>query len=427
MRRAAAPLLAGGLLLVGCTTEDFRDPHPIDRFIYPVAVTVDPRQGPGDAPLLWVTSGNFDLSARGGAVLAVDASTHGFAKDPNGAPLAFQVGGFPGPFEVLPDPEDATRLVAGYVLSRESDALFHVTFDASGALECPGGDRGATGMLECPAKKDGKEVEVPDEDGDLVRLEVGPDPFGALLHRRGPAEPHDLLLTGAMIDGTIGAWAIDGTGKPELYAALDLPGGLFDLVENPVTGRIYASHKGQNALSILEVHPPDPQDEVAPDRSRVQSAGAIVLPGTLVADHARGLALSADGARLYAAYRSPSSLLVLDVGKGAGASPDEVVLAKVPIGRQPGDVEVVPASLGVPELVYVSAFRDDRIDVVDPALGAVVDSIPVGDGPFDLAFLERPDLGIRRLYVTNFHDQSLGVVELDPSSSFFHVQVAEIR
>ena len=72
------------------------------------------------------------------------------------------------------------------------------------------------------------------------------------------------------------------------------------------------------------------------------------------------------------------------------------------------------------------AFQD-RIDVVDPALGVVVDTIRTGNGPFGMAYVRNPELGIDKLYVALFHEQSVGVIELDPASPYHHTVVAEIR
>ena len=75
----------------------------------------------------------------------------------------------------------------------------------------------------------------------------------------------------------------------------------------------------------------------------------------------------------------------------------------------------------------MACFSANRIDVVDPAQGIVIASVPTGRGPFGLAFVDNADLGIRRLYVANFYNHSVGVVELDPTSPYFHTQIAEAR
>jgi hypothetical protein len=81
----------------------------------------------------------------------------------------------------------------------------------------------------------------------------------------------------------------------------------------------------------------------------------------------------------------------------------------------------------IPELAYISCFGKDALDVIDPTTGDHVAHIRTGRGPFGMAFIENKALGIRRLYVANFHSQTVGVVELDPDSPYFHTQIAEIR
>ncbi|MBD90164.1 MAG: hypothetical protein CL940_07490 [Deltaproteobacteria bacterium] len=397
--------------------------HPVDQLDYPVAVTADP-----SGEIVWVTSGNFDLAWRGGAVLAVDVKDHSFLtaqSDEGDVPVGAEIGSFPGPLELL---EREGRAVAGYVLSRTDAALYQVQLSgdpAAPVVTCPGGTRADSGLMSCPAESALDDVPYTDADDESQTLDLGTDPYGALV-LEGQADTPALLLTGAMVEGTVGIFELGEEGTPEALASLDITGGLLDFAANPLTGRIYASHKFSNAISVLAIAPRDPQQPSAP--VELEKLGNIPLPSNLLsADHARGLAVSPDGRRLYAAYRAPSSLVVLDVSDKASNAPEERVLTKVAVHSRPSDVAVAPASHGLPELVYVSCYLGDRVDVVDPALGLVVDSIAVGDGPSGVAFLQNDELGVRRLYVANFHDQSMGVIELDPGSSAFHTQIAEVR
>ena len=423
--RGLAHAIAGLALLTinACERPATGPHHPVDQFDYPVAVTADP-----SGELVWVTSGNFDLAWRGGAVLAVDVRDHSFvtAQSEEGLlPVGAEIGSFPGPMELF---EREGRAVAGYVLSRTDAALYQVQFSGEPSapiVTCPGGQRADSGLMSCPAESALDDIAYTDPDGEPSTLDLGTDPYGSLVVQRD-AETPPLLLTGAMVEGTVAIFELDEEGTPEALASLDITGGLLDFASNPLTGRIYASHKFSNAISVLAVAPRDPHSPAAP--LQLEKLGNIPLPSNLFSgDHARGLEVSPDGRRLYAAYRAPSSLMILDVSDQASDNPQERVLAKVAVHSRPSDVAVAPASHGLPELVYVSCYLGDRIDVVDPAIGLVVDSIAVGDGPSGVAFLQNDALGIRRLYVANFHDQSMGVIELNPESSAFHTQIAEVR
>jgi DNA-binding beta-propeller fold protein YncE len=418
-----------GLTLLACADPNAGAPHPPDALDYPVAVTADP-----SGRHLWVTSGNFDLSWRGGAVMAIDLSTNQFVSDQAstdaGLPGIVQVGGYPGPVHLLSRGGEA---VSAYVLSRAENSLYHLTIseDDSGApwLSCAGATIQENGVIAC-SRDEAFESGDYGVDGALVEGSLGEDPFGALVHHARDGEDQDLLLTGAMIDGELALFGLGADGAPRLLHQTTLTAGLFAFAENPVTGHIYTSHKSSSVINVLalEPAPPSETDPTLADTPSITLKKTLVVPASVVDDFARGLAVSADGTRLYAAYRSPSSLLIFDVAPGAEASGEAQLLTKVQVSGSPGDVVVVPASATHPtELVYVSTYGGDRIDVIDPALGAVVDTIRTGHGPFGMAYVDNPELGIDKLYVALFHAQSVGVIELDPASPYHHTVVAEIR
>lgn len=442
--RGALGILAAALAAAGCAGPDqAQPPHPPDEISFPVEVTA----GPNDRQV-WVTSGNFDLGYRGGAVQAFEVGTHAPARstgaDGEERALAVQVGGFPGPFRILT--RDG-RPVAGYVASRAENALFHVRFGGDGpdsrTLSCDGGERASSGILACPTSEAIERVRIPDpeqlddegeppSDPDTVRRSVGRDPFAVHLHRRGPSPCPDVLLTGALADGRMATFRLDEQGRPELVDARqldpDLGRGLYAFAESSVTGRIYAVRKGSNTVQVLEVAPKPPRQGECPSRIEVEEVDRFPIPASASNDHARELAVSRETARLYIAYRSPPSVVVVDVRSGFDGPPSERVLAKIPVATGPADVQVAPPpGDGRGERVYVSGFQADRIDVVDPGLGARVDTVETGDGPFGMAFVDNEELGLRRLYVANFFSETLGVVELDPASPWYHTEIAEIR
>lgn len=416
-------------LTASCAREKQGVPHPPDEINYPVDVAVDP-----SGELVWVVSGNFDLSYHGGAVLAVDVKTHEFLTTTNDAgeevAVAAQIGGFPGDIEFL---QRDGRAVAGYVLSRETDRLYTLKMSGDPAaplLECDGGVRQDNGILDCPSDDAIATADVLNDDGETVTLEVGNDPISAHVHHARHSEDVDVLLTGAMVDGTLATYELDTEGSADFYGAADLQDGLFAFAESSATGRIYTAHKNSNVINVIEVSAAAPEEPFVPGLARdpvVTLVDDLIIPSSGIQDYARDLAVSTDGRHLYAAFRSPSTVIGIFIGEGDDQEPDERVVFKLPVGQSPGSLQIVPAHDNVPELLYVSCFGANRIDVIDPALGQVIDSIATGQGPYGLAFLDNPELGLRRLYVAVFHAQRVGVVELDPASAYFHVEIAEIK
>jgi hypothetical protein len=414
-----------------CETGVIGDVHPPDLLDYPIDVIADP-----SGRIVWVTSGNFDLAYQGGAVLAVDVLTHEFvtaiADDGTTAPVSFQLGGFPGPFSLL---QRDGKAVAGYSLSRTDRALYHVQISGSPEapeLQCPHGKRHKDGILVCPLKGATTTGTIQGDEAPIA-VEVGKYPYGTLIHQAGPGEDQDVLLAASLWDGTLSAFGLDVEGTPTFQAVEHFDPGLFAMAENPVTGHIYATNKSNNAIDVFRLLPP-PSDEFSrlfPNQAKLEKIDSIVVPVAPLDEttefYARYLAVAPDGSRLFVAFRLSSTVVVIDISQSNTAQSQGYVLAKIPVGASPSDVELVPATDTTPELLYVSCFADNRVDVVDPSIGIVIDTIRTGEGPFGLAYVDNDDIGIRRLYVTNFYSHSLGVIELDPTSPYYHSQVAEIR
>lgn len=419
---AAGVAIGLGLAASGCAVNPHGPPHPPDVLDYPVGVTAGPT-----GRYVWVTSGNFDLAYGGGAVLALDVLTDQFVPG-----AAAEVGSFPGAVALRAGVDGA--LTDGYVLSRETNGLYHLRYgvaeDGSPTVTCEGGVVQSNGTTRClDTQVEYLDVPSPEGGGAKVRLKVGPDPVGLLLHparATGTAqEEPELLLSGAMVDGTAATFTLGDDGAPELVGNADLDDGLYAFAEHPQTGRVYASSKSLNALQVLELKAPAPTD--APSTNPyLHSLRHIAIPDALSGDRARELAFAAEGTRLLATYRSPATLAVFDVSADGSGNAADAFVAKIPVGARPGGLAVAHATAGAPELAYVACFGADRVDVVDPALGAVVDSIPTGHGPFGVAVVDNPALGIRRLYVTEFYEQAVGVIELDPASPYYHQLIAEV-
>ncbi len=409
----ALVMMMGLVTVTGCADDFEGDPHPVDRLDYPVALTADPT-----GEFVWVTSGNYDLAFRGGAVLALDVETNRFVPE-----LAFELGSFAGPFGIYaPEGEP----LGGYVLSRDTDALYWISFDKAGGertISCPGGSRSANGILRCPESTAIRRATV-DDDGVERELEVGDDPFGLLVRTgRRPGEP-DMLLTGAMVDGNVASFALGEDGAPTLVGNLDLVGGIFSMAENPATGRIYTASKNASVVNVLDV---TLDDDASATNPFLTQHGSLSVPDGFGSDRARDLAVSLDGSRVYASYRSPDSLVVIDASEDLDGVATNRIIAKIPMSRDPGDIVVTADPVSGQERLYVACFGADRIEVVDGATLTVIDTIRTGDGPFGMALVDRPDIGLRRLYVTSFGDQAVGVIELNPASPSFHQLVAEVR
>ena len=140
-------------------------------------------------------------------------------------------------------------------------------------------------------------------------------------------------------------------------------------------------------------------------------------------DYFRGMALSKGKRLLYAASRSPASLVVFDVLEDGTLS----LRGAVPLHGSPAEVAIAPGATPGDEIVYVADYHDDGLYAVDPRAMAVVARIQVGEGPYGVAVQDDPAIGPRRAYVALFEENGLSVVDLDPASSTYHTEIARLK
>ncbi|HWO20760.1 MAG TPA: hypothetical protein VNO30_18465 [Kofleriaceae bacterium] len=129
------------------------------------------------------------------------------------------------------------------------------------------------------------------------------------------------------------------------------------------------------------------------------------------ANDTRGMAFSSSGDRLFLLNRKPPTLQILDTSLGATGVPKNQLVGAVDICRQASTVTVVDSGEG--DRAYLTCFQDGQIYVVDPrGRGRVEDVITVGRGPYSIT--GTPDG--QRLFVTNFLEDTIAVIDLTPGS-----------
>ncbi len=125
----------------------------------------------------------------------------------------------------------------------------------------------------------------------------------------------------------------------------------------------------------------------------------------------RGMAFSPTGERLYLVNRRPPSLQIFDTSLGPTGFPKNEGVGATDICRQASTVTVADSGDG--ERAYVTCFQDGQIYVIDPrGQAAVEDIVLVGRGPYSVVAAPTR----KRLYVTNFLEDTIAVLDLTPNS-----------
>ncbi|HEX7840410.1 MAG TPA: hypothetical protein VF469_23185 [Kofleriaceae bacterium] len=158
-------------------------------------------------------------------------------------------------------------------------------------------------------------------------------------------------------------------------------------------------------------------------------AAAFLLPGsyffldavgntTGTSTDTRGMQFSPMGDRLYIANRNPPTLQVYDTSLGPNGIPRNAATGASDICREASGIAVLGAdrTAGTDDRVYVTCFQDGQIYVVDPSgQSQVEDIISVGRGPYSAAVLGNSP-GRKLLFVSNFLEDTIAVIDLDPGS-----------
>ncbi len=169
---------------------------------------------------------------------------------------------------------------------------------------------------------------------------------------------------------------------------------------------IYVTSRSDHKVQMMYVH-----ENPGRDFPALVASEAFYLEDVPPSDDSRGLAFNADGSRAYVINRSPPTMQVLDTSDDEGGIPRNSVTGVIEICGQAANVAV--ADLGRGERAFVSCFSDGQIWVIDP-VGQIVEAmIAVGKGPHAVVIANDR----KRMYVGNFLESSVSVVDLEPGST----------
>jgi len=232
---------------------------------------------------------------------------------------------------------------------------------------------------------------------------AGPD-FAVVTH----------LTTGAvtLIDSPPGGDASIADVATGLFAADQLTGirGSTGVSGPPGTGLVYVGSRSEDRIQMLSVGRP------------VNTAPPYLIPENYFfedfvggnaggSSDTRGMTFSASGDRMYLVNRRPPSLQVYDTSLGPTGFPKNKGIAATDLCRDASTLAVLDAGDG--DRAYVSCFPDGELYVVDPrGAASVEDIISVGRGPY--AVVAAPTR--KKVYVTNFLEDTIAVVDVSPTS-----------
>ena len=437
MSRAPAALgpvlaLAAAVGAGACTAPAAEVRPPDDQFYYPTGMATSP-----DESLLFVANANSDLRYDSGTLAVVDLDRVDQAVAPwvGGGALAPGCSQDPDYPEIMvcdeaaflrPEAEVRTGSFATSVAVQDlgpggdlrllvpvrgDPSITWITWDAAaGALVCDGS--GGGGLALC------------DDDHRLTDIRDDAA-IGAI-----PNEPWDVFvdsgnefaLVSHLTSGSVSLVDSPKDGKP---VVTDVVTGLF--AANSVTGSVGATAVGgrtPGADGDIVYVASRTEDRVQTFTvARPQDSSPRLVVGNFfflssvggqsgLSSDSRGIAFDQGGDRMFVLNRLPPSLQVYDTSLGPDGAPRNQVLGSTDVCR--GGSKVTLADVGDGDRAYVACFANGQVYVVDPRDGVqVADVVTVGRGPYDV--VAAPSR--RELFVTNYLEDSIAVVDLTPGAA----------
>jgi len=434
--RGAAGLVALGLAACTASSEEVRP--PADQIFYPTGIALSP-----DQSTLFVASANSDLRYDSGTIAAfgvadvarvvrawqadrtvptdcspdqsatetLECDEAIFLRDGAGAPregAVVRVGNFASALAVQDKGGGNARLM---VPVRGDPSITWIDWDATTrTLGCGGGG----GLPLCD---DAHRLTRIGNDEDLPALVE--EPYGVHADSAG-----EYALVTHLTSGTVTLVDSPKDGPPSI---VDSMSGLFASNANGARGAsgvaarapgglVYVTSRSDPRVQLLAVAKPAVGTPFLVASSYFFLDDAVGTRGGDSGD-SRGVAFGAGGDRAYLVVRNPPSLQAYDTSLDASGAPRNRLIGATDLCRQASSVLVADTGGDTGERVYVACFQSGELYVIDGRHGVEIDNVTtVGRAPYGLAAAPAEHL----LFVSNFLEDSVAVVDVDPASATYH-------
>jgi DNA-binding beta-propeller fold protein YncE len=351
-----------------------------------------------------VVNSNFDQLYLGGSVTVLDLD----AGTVNGTATA-RVPGFGG---VLTQRRDSDGALQDLLLaSRLGDSVhrIQVSTDSDGAR-----------ILSCNSDSDANSCDDEHSHGLISELGFEVEPYASTYI--GTQDGRGVLAVAGLADGYLYLFQVDDSGAMTALTNLRIGSGVQSILFDENTSRLVFSHRTFPLLTTMGITiGADSDGELRVD---LDDPKTVSLPSVSnVFDFGREMAIDPTTGRIALSWRSPSSVLILEADPSSAAG--YKLVKQIPVGNGASGVTFGPfGPLGESRL-FVSAFKEDKIYVVDPTSGAPLDILSVGAGPYALSTVNNQEKGKKLVISANFEANTVSVIEGDATKAGYMTVINE--
>ena len=398
LRQRILPSLAFGLFalfgVAACSEQPVGLPHPPDILRWPTSMEIGP-----DGQYAFVVNSNFDQKYRSGAMVVVDLVSGEVLSE-----TTLNVPAFGGRISAGKTGESANfdRL---FLPSRTSDELYEISIDWGSEGALPGLDCGGPvidGLKTCAEEHI---LAAPAEESQETQ------PYASAVIE--DASGNELIVTAGLSNGTVYFWSRDSEATLQLIDQIDIGPGIQSIVFHPQQGALLFTHKDLAILSVLPLSIGVAEGGLTVEFGDYQ---AIAMPHNPAgSDFGRGMVLHPDGVRVIVAWRSPSSLLVLE--PDAESAGGYRLTDQIDVGLGAGQIALLDTGAEQGVRAFVTSFIEDKVYSVNLDSGEVDGFTNVGRGPYAIRVVQSIDGTRRWLLTADFEDGTLSVLQGDASAA----------
>jgi DNA-binding beta-propeller fold protein YncE len=428
-KRSKAAVTRLGLACIGlaaCTASADEVAPPRDQFFFPTGLAVSP-----DESRLFVTNANSELRYDSGSVNVINLDTvdqmvaswtgtqdkGNCSQDPDHSETLIcdetqflipdagaRIGNFATSLGVQDTGNGDLRLV---IPTRGDPSITWVDYDGA-KLQCN------THGLDFDLCDDAHRLSYVHNDPNLAYLPS--EPFDVYVDSPGQFAVVTHLTTGdvTLVRSPVGGVATIADIDVGLFAADPLTGlaGSTGVAgrKSPDGDIVYVGARSEDRIQTFTIgHPINGADPFLLQGNYffLDSVGANAGSS----QDTRGMTFSPDGDRLYLLNRDPPSLQVYDTSLKPTGFPANMGIGASDICRQASTLAAVDSGDG--ELIYITCFSDGQLYIVDPTgQSNVRDIITVGRGPYAV----KASTTRKKVYVTNFLEDTIAVIDVEPGS-----------
>jgi DNA-binding beta-propeller fold protein YncE len=423
--------VVGLLAVAACTASAADVGPPDDQIFFPTGLAIAP-----DDSVMFVASSNSDLRFDSGTIDVIDLALV------DSVTSAWLTSGTI-PDKCNQDPDHSESLICDEAqFIKVGDGVRTGNFATSIAVQQLGsgssdplrlivptrGDPSITwanyaaGKLDCTTSQG---FAICDDDHRLTNIRndpdlgtISPEPFDAYVDSANQFAIVTHLETGdiTLVDSPAGGSAVISDVQYDVFGADPLTG-----IEGTtaVSGRspgsaddiVYVSSRSENRVQMVTVGRPVNNDFpflILGNFFFESSVG--VNAGN--SEDTRSIMFSPDGNTMYLANRLPPTLQVYDTSPSSTGFPANQLRGVTDICQEVSTGVVLDSGDG--PRIYLACFQDGEVYVVDPSGSVSQENIILaGRGPFSIAAAPTR----QKVYVTNFLEDTIGVIDESPTSA----------